>query len=133
MLELLQTQHTRVEIAELEQTTTNYSYQTLTALAEKHPEHTFSFVIGSDNLKKFHLWDEYQKLVADFPFFVYPRAGYPLDPLYRNMKVIPEVRPVQVSSTQVRERVVAGKSISDLVHPFVERYIQDNNLYVKRT
>ncbi|NCN82385.1 MAG: nicotinate (nicotinamide) nucleotide adenylyltransferase [Candidatus Pacebacteria bacterium] len=133
MLELLQIPHTRVELAELEQTTTNYTYQTLTALAAKYPEHTFNFVIGSDNLKKFHLWDEYQKLITEFPFFVYPRAGYLLDPLYRNMKVIPKVQPVLVSSTQVRECVAAGKSISDLVHPFVERYIQNNNLYVKRT
>ena len=130
MLELIHSPQTRIEVAELEQTGVNYTYKTLVALAAKHPEQTFSFVVGSDNLKQFHRWDEYEALIARFPFFIYPRAGYPLEPLYQNMRVIPHVQPVQVSSTQVRERVAAGRSISDLVHPLVERYIQDHTLYV---
>ena len=38
--------------------------------------------------------------------------------------------PVEISSTEVRERCKNGRPISELVPPLVESYIHDNHLYV---
>jgi nicotinate-nucleotide adenylyltransferase len=39
------------------------------------------------------------------------------------------VTPVDISSSQVRQRVRAGKAIADLVHPAVSNYIETKELY----
>ena len=51
-------------------------------------EHEFRFIIGSDQLPTFHLWGEWKSLIAKLPFFVFPRYGYPNEPLYANMTLI---------------------------------------------
>lgn len=119
----------KLEKFELLQGSTSYTYRTLKSLSERYPEHTFSFVIGSDNLAKFIQWDEYEKLVEEFTFYVYPRKGYSLSPLQKNMKVLEGVQQVDVSSTEVRDKVKAGESISNLVPDGIEKYIQEHHLY----
>ena len=37
----------------------NYTIDTLTYLGEKFSEHTFSLIMGEDNLKSFHKWKNY--------------------------------------------------------------------------
>lgn len=129
MLNLIVEKSMCIELYEMEQESTNYTYKTLKALASKYPEHTFSFVIGSDNLALFHRWDDVEKLVEEFTFYVYPRAGFPITSLQKNMIPLSEVAEVDVSSTQVREIVSSGSSISELVPAAVEQYIHDHNLY----
>lgn len=114
----------RIEKIELEQTGTSYSYQTLQTLARKFPEHKFSFVIGSDNLARFNEWDNYQQMLREFPFYVYPRADYPLEPILPGMKLMVDVKKVDVSSTQVRERQAAGQRVDDLVSPRVAALLE---------
>jgi nicotinate-nucleotide adenylyltransferase len=134
LLQLIQTQQTRIETYELEQAGVSYSFNTLEALAKKHPEHQFSWVIGSDNLAKFHEWGDaqgrnYQQLLAAFPFYVYPRHGFPFDPLYPGMTALKELPEITVSSTQVRERVVQNQSLTGFVDPAVANYINKHQLY----
>ncbi|MDQ5951569.1 MAG: nicotinate-nucleotide adenylyltransferase [Patescibacteria group bacterium] len=122
----------KLEKYELLQGSTSYTYRTLKSLSERYPEHTFSFVIGSDNLAKFMQWDEYEKLIEEFTFYVYPRKGYSRSPLQKNMKVLEGVQQVDVSSTEVRDKVKAGESISNLVPDAIEKYIQEHHLYVSQ-
>lgn len=123
----------RVETFELQQESTSYTYKTLSLLAGQHPEHIFSFVIGSDNLARFDTWDKLEHLVEEFRFYVYPRTGYPLTPLQKNMKVLEGVPEVDVSSTEVRADVQAGESITGLVPEIIEQYIQEHQLYVSNS
>lgn len=129
MLELTLEPGMKINTFELEQSETTYTYNTLQQLAQLNPQYTFSFVIGSDNLQKFNQWDHYQDLVKEFPFFVYPRQGFPLQPLYENMRVISDVEEVKISSTQIRELIAAKKSVPELVHPAVAQYITQHALY----
>jgi nicotinate-nucleotide adenylyltransferase len=129
MLEAILQPHQRIETYELDHDTTSYTYTTLAQLRLRHPEHTFSFIIGSDNLANFHTWDEHEKLIAEFPFFVYPRPGFPMEPLYPNMTPLSNTATVTTSSTEVRENVQLSKSIAPLVHPNVALYIHNQGLY----
>lgn len=119
----------RVETFELDEPGISYSYRTLTALSKRYPEHQFSFVIGSDNLSTFDKWDEYEAMVAQFPFFVYPRHGFPFAPLFANMTPLEDMEEVRVSSTQVRMQLQKGQSITELVPAKIQAYISQHRLY----
>jgi len=121
--------HVRIEEYELRQEGVNYTYATMMALSLHYPHHSFSFVIGSDNLKDFHRWIEKHPQLLDFPFYIYPREHFPFEPLYPHMTALEGMRTVTISSTQVRQLRAQGKSIAGLVEPAVERYIQEHALY----
>lgn len=120
----------RIELYETKQEGINYTYQTMKGLCAQYPQHSFSFVIGSDNLAGYDRWLEKHPLLLDFPFYVYPRAGYLFEPMYPNMTPLKGFATVKVSSTEVREKVKKGESISKLVDPKVEQYIIEHGLYI---
>lgn len=119
----------RVETFELDEPGISYSFRTLLTLSERHPDNQFSFVIGSDNLATFHKWDQYEAMLAQFPFFVYPRHGFPFDPLLAGMTPMLNVAEVRVSSTQIREKLKINETIDLLVPSMVAKYIEDRDLY----
>ena len=123
-----------IETFELEKDGVSYSHETLDALSEKYPEHKFSWVIGSDNLAKFHLWSDskdrdYREMLSKHTFYVYPRKGHNFSPLYENMIPLKDMEEVVVSSTLVKERLASREDISDLVDKKVIKYIEENKLY----
>jgi nicotinate-nucleotide adenylyltransferase len=95
-------------------------------------EHTFSFIIGSDQLPTFHLWLGWEQLLKTMPFFVFPRYGYPSEPLYEGMTVISSRLLVgsNISSTKIRDRVKRNLSIDQFVPAPIARYIQEHGLYI---
>ncbi len=117
-----------IQTYELDQDQISYTYHTLQAFSQKYPEHKFSFVMGSDNLARFGEWGG-QAVLAQYPFWIYPRTDYALEPLLANMRVMTGVEAVDVSSTQVRQKVESGQSIDNLVLPEVKQYILIHNLY----
>ncbi|MBT4124640.1 MAG: nicotinate (nicotinamide) nucleotide adenylyltransferase [Candidatus Pacebacteria bacterium] len=124
----------KIETYELEKQGVSYSHETLDALAKKYPEHEFSWVIGSDNLNKFHLWSggegrSFRELLKNYSFYVYPRQGFEFSPLYENMIALEEMKEVVVSSTNVREALSKGESILEFVDPKVAEFIEENGLY----
>lgn len=135
MLQLIQIPKTKIETYELAQTDTNFTFNTLDGVAAKYPEHEFSWVIGSDNLAKFHLWGDktgrdFKQLLASYKFYVYPRHGFAFEPLYPGMIALENFPEVEVSSTQVRQLVAEVKSLTGFVTPAVADYIKINQLYL---
>ena len=53
----------------------SYTANTLRALEQAYPEHTFSLVIGEDNLALADRWREWDWIVAHHTVYVYPRHG----------------------------------------------------------
>ncbi len=109
----------------------NYTYLTLTTLAEKYSEHQFTPIIGGDNLQSFHLWKNYESILENYQLFVYRRAGFHENPLLANHKKISlyEVPLLNISSTYIRETLQAGKSIRYLVPKVVKEFIDEHHLY----
>jgi nicotinate-nucleotide adenylyltransferase len=94
-------------------------------------EHRFSFIIGSDQLPSLHQWLEWEKLTRTLPFFVFPRYGYPNEPLYENMKVITHEFLIgsNISSSKVRDRVKNKLPIAGFVPKEIAKYIEEHGLY----
>lgn len=94
-------------------------------------EHTYHFVIGSDQLPTFHLWGNWKELLKRLPFFVFPRYGYPNEPLYENMTMVNDSSLIvsNISSTKVRDRVMRRLSLYGFVAPTVNDYITEHDLH----
>lgn len=119
-----------IEKYELERDEESQTFATLEAFSKQHPEHQFSFLIGSDNLEKFYLWHNYELMLSRYPFYVYPRTDFALQPLYEGMIVLDGFPKMQVSSTQVREAFINKTSLNDLLNAKVIEYINENKLFV---
>ena len=54
----------------------SYTIDTLTYIQEKHPEHSFSIIMGEDNLRTLHKWKNYEQILTNYIIYVYPTPGY---------------------------------------------------------
>ena len=131
MAKMLETEKIKVSMIEIEN---KLDGQTINILPFLPKGNTYQFIIGSDQLPLFHKWGEYKKLVQQMKFLVFPRYGHPIEPLYENMSVMKHKDLVtsSISSTVVRNRIEAGRSIVDFVPSSIASYIHTHNLYLPR-
>lgn len=110
----------------------SYTIDTLNALREKFPEDEFYLVIGADNWCVFDRWKSGDEIVSKYHIIIYPRRGYDIiiPEEYSNRVTVVDAPLIEVSSTQVRERLSQMKSVSFYVPEPVERYIIENNIYI---
>src|ERR1700712_2339106 len=67
----------------------SYTIDTLTYLKEKHPEHEFSIILGSDGLQNLHKWKNAAILVKNHRLYVYQRPGFEIiRPLQAQLEII---------------------------------------------
>jgi nicotinate-nucleotide adenylyltransferase len=111
---------------EIDKQLSGSTYETLQLLKEDHPEYRFSFLIGSDQLPVFNKWQRWQDLLNQMTFYVYPRAGYPLTPLYPGMKPVTSPNQVitNISSTLIRKRLTQNLSLTHLLPPPILKLYQ---------
>lgn len=95
---------------------------TVRHLQEKHPEHSFSLVVGSDLLSEQGQWKDGKALREMLPMIVVGRAGSECEPAA--CLTIPNV-----NSTAIRRRLSQGEAVSHLMPRSVLEYIEDHGLY----
>ena len=95
----------------------SYTWNTLQHLSKDYPDCTFSLLIGGDNWAHFTRWRHWKDILRCHQVIVYPRDEYP---------GTIDVPLLDVSSTEIRQRVRAGESIEELVPeaivPLVKKY-----------
>jgi nicotinate-nucleotide adenylyltransferase len=96
------------------------------------------FIVGWDSLADLPNWKAPERIIQLAWLVAVPRPGcYPPDlqsletgvPGLSERVVLMEGPEVDVSASQVRERVARGLPISDLVPEAVEKYIREHGLY----
>ena len=134
----------------------SYTIETLETLREIHgSEAELYFMAGLDAVLEIHTWKEYLRLFELTRFAVVQRpgasperlGGYLTEHVSRDYRweeetqtfTAPGLQPIHmldttrldISSTDIRDRLSRGESIRYLTPESVRRYIIDNNLYVK--
>ena len=75
----------RVDDIELNMEPPHYTIRTMDALKKREPENDFTLVIGADNLSSIHQWRDFPRLLSEYGVAVYPRTGYDLDSLRKEL------------------------------------------------
>ena len=100
----------------------SYTWTTLQSLSKKYPDCTFTLLIGGDNWAHFQRWYHWQDILHKHDIIVYPRD--------QHLGTI-DVPLLDVSSTEIRQKVRQGKSIEGLmpesIIPLVNKYYQSKN------
>jgi nicotinate-nucleotide adenylyltransferase len=110
---------------------TSFTVDTLRALREREPETDWSLIIGRDNLEELAQWRESEALPGLASIVVTTRGREPEAPRmpFAGRSTVVPVPAIEISSTAVRSRIMAGKSIRHWVPPAVEAYIREHALY----
>jgi nicotinate-nucleotide adenylyltransferase len=129
MVRLLVADDTRftVDPIEIEREGLSYTVETLAAFAERHPEAERFFLVGMDVLASFGQWREPERVLRLATLAVMQRAGETGPVPAGAVRV--ETRRVDVSSTEIRNRVRTGRAIRGFVPDAVAAYIEGQRLY----
>ncbi len=90
-------------------------------------------VMGADSILEVSTWKNPRELLAESRPVVVSRPGFNLDslePWLRERVLFAEGILVNISSTDIRQRVASGRSIRYLVPLPVDSYIREKKLYV---
>ena len=110
----------------------NYTINTLNHLKKKYPEHQFTLLMGQDNMAYFDRWKEHDQILDQFHLFVYPRSQSDKIPsrLLKHPKInYFNASLLEVSATEIRNAIKNKKSLTNLIPPKIEDYLQKFNLY----
>ncbi len=141
MVELVLKQLVFAKISRIEASNDNpsYTYKSLTALQRIEPDTKFYWSIGYDNLSSIQSWKHADKLLREFGLVVLNRGGYDPGHALESIKNIKEtydteilevtMPDIQISSSDIRERIKEGKSIYGYCPLEVNDYIKKHNLY----
>ncbi len=132
----------------------SYSVHTLEQLQQDQPGADLFFIIGMDSFRDLPTWFEWRRLVDLAHLVVLCRPGFPedrshlssvaIDPALcydsevdeipcrsgKSVFFLKETR-LDISSSDIRQRVADHRPITDLVPPAVNDFIRQNRLYLQ--
>ncbi len=111
----------------------SYSIETIRQLKEKYKK--LELIIGYDNIFDFKTWKEPDEIIRLVKLVVLKRKTS-IEPDYKDKyyqsAVFVETPTIEISSSEIRRRVLKGLPITHLVTDKVRKYINDNNLYMEK-
>ncbi len=116
---------------ELQRGGVSYTIETVRDYARRFPGAELFYLIGADHLPTLPKWREAESLAQLVEFVVIPRPGETAVTLPAPFRLRTlDGFPLRVSSSQIRARVKAGKSINHLVPGTVAEAVRNNRLYL---
>lgn len=123
---------------ELERNEVSWTVDTLSRFNEKRPDDELFFMIGADSLRDLPTWKEPEKIVG-LATIIAVNRGLVDDNFKESLEALSEsirariqlvsIPGIDISSTDIRERVRDGKSIRFLVPRSIERYLLEHGLF----
>ncbi|MBR3786275.1 MAG: nicotinate-nucleotide adenylyltransferase [Firmicutes bacterium] len=117
----------------------SYTYKTLQALSEEYGREKLHFILGTDSFLSIETWYRGEDLLREYSFIVGVRPGYKENETEEKMRYFQEKygtkvkilhnRVLEVSSTEIKERIRNKESIRQFVPYEIERYIDEHGLY----
>lgn len=107
----------------------SYTHITLKELTKQFPENKFSIIIGEDNVAKFKDWKEANWIQDNFDVLVYNRKTENNSTQHSSFR-IQHLPLIDISSTEIRERIKNNLPINYFVTENVMKYLLINKMYV---
>lgn len=136
MLELALKPYPYFKIFDLEIKTggISYTYSTVQKIKEEYPHATIYWVIGADQVLQLHKWHKYEELCKEIEFIAMLRPGDNEVSLNAHTQAVihwVNTHLLQISSTEIRHRILQGRPVEFFLPNEVYSYIQKHKLYIK--
>lgn len=116
-----------------------YSYETLEELAGMYPDYEFYFIIGADCLFQIEAWKCPEKIFGNAKVLASVRGGASEEKMQIKIDELSEkfgadiellhFPRLEISSTDIRQRILEGKSIRYFVPDVCIEYIKEKGFY----
>jgi nicotinate-nucleotide adenylyltransferase len=130
---------------ELRKQKASYTVDTIEEMIAAHPEDQLFFIMGSDSFVELETWHDYKRLLQLCEFIIINR-GTEDDELQESLQKLETLTQLNlrdrihfahapylpISSTEIRNAISAGTSVSKWVSPEVQAYIEKHHLYKRR-
>jgi nicotinate-nucleotide adenylyltransferase len=113
-----------LDTLELERPAPSYAVDTIEVLRTREPAARLVYLIGEDNVARLSTWHRFAELSKMVQFVVLDRTGLKTEHPFPTVR-----RHLDISATDIRNRVARGRSIRYLVPPAVEEIIRQRQLY----
>lgn len=133
MLAVRDNEKFEIEDFEIQKDNYSYAFDTLNYLNKKYRGDKIYYIIGQDAMIDFDKWHRYEEVGTLVDFIVVTRGKVltqKLKALYSKVNMIFVDTPViDISSTDIRNRILNKKSVKYFLSENVEKYVHENNLY----
>ncbi len=112
----------------------SYTIDSVEHFKSERPDVSFYWIIGGDQVAQLHKWKNIEALCELMTFVIVSRPGYVIDtaqipaiPKLRFLEV--ESRLLDIASSEIRERIAAGKGVKHLLPKAVGDLIVQKQFY----
>ncbi|MFI3177880.1 MAG: nicotinate-nucleotide adenylyltransferase [Eubacteriales bacterium] len=116
-----------------------YTIDTIRAVREQYPLAQLFFIIGEDTLYSIEHWKNSDTLLSMVTLLVAIRGCHKTEQYSNQIVYLQEkyhatiallsMMPVVISSTEIRNRIVVGESVTEFLNDEVDAYIQEHGIY----
>ena len=120
----------------------SYTAKTLERLSDAHPNDTLCFIVGADSLCEMETWFCPQRIFDQAEIIAAARGGaneaeleeaaLRLRGKYGARITLIRMNVIELSSSEIRQRIADGKSTRYMLLPCVREYIKEKGIYAKR-
>jgi nicotinate-nucleotide adenylyltransferase len=115
----------------------HYMVDTVAILQKRNPDAEFTLLLGEDSLRDLPLWQRPRDVLALCPLAVLRRPDRKADlaalelplPGIGARTTFLDAAPVDISSTEIRERIRRGETVAGMLPAAVENIIRRESLY----
>ena len=118
-----------VELSELQRPGPSYTVDTLRELRRQEPTAEFILLLGADAAADLPAWREADQIPRLARIAVFARPGSPVQD-HPWVSAVVEAPAIDISATEIRERVAQGQSVRYWVPDAVAEYIGTHRLYL---
>jgi nicotinate-nucleotide adenylyltransferase len=126
--------HPKINVTDIEfkMPKPSYTIDTLTWLSEKYENRRFIIICGTDIFPTLHKWKNYEQLLEQYRFYVYPRPGFTLGKYepHPHIQLYPAPQ-MDISSSFIRKGIKGKKDMRFWMPDVVYDYIREMHFYEK--
>ncbi len=118
----------------------SFTFDTLNYLKTLYPDDELYLLMGADMLLSFHTWYRYEDILSLCSICAVSRddndnaevlRSYAESHLAKGKVYVVDIKPFEVSSSEIREKLADGENCENLLLAEVSDYIKENKLYVQ--